>query len=146
MNAIASDIQTILHTLMDDDRLANNRYSIKELRDRYRKDDIIVKVTGANGSASSAVIEIIYDNVIEWDRRPQSGKMPSVAEIKEWAQAKGLKTDNPTINLIRRSLWWNGYSGQPLWDALEKEIDKRMEKEWNDLIFETISRELERYF
>ncbi|MDU1904618.1 MAG: hypothetical protein E6772_07535 [Dysgonomonas sp.] len=142
-NAIASDIQKIIHTLMDNDSIANNHYSIKELRDKQRKEDVIVKVSGAGGSSTQSVIEVIYDNIIEWDRQPQTGEMPSVSDIKEWAQAKGLKTDNPTISLIRQNLWWSGYSGQPLWDAIEKEIDKNFEDKWSDRIMDVIIKELE---
>jgi|GEM_PF-1381029 hypothetical protein len=141
-NAIASDIQKIIYTLMDNDSIANNRYSIKELRDKQRKEDVIVKVAGTANSSTLSVIEVIYNNIIEWDRKPQTGEMPSVSDIKEWAQAKGLKTDNSTINLIRHNLWWSGYSGQPLWDAIEKGIDKNFEDKWSDRIMDIITEEV----
>lgn len=145
IKAFASEVESILYALMDDDRVANNRYPVKELRDKYRKDEIVVKAS-ANGSGNTAVIEILYGNLLEWDRKPQAGNMPPISEIKEWAQQKGLKTDNKTIGLICRSLWMYGHSVKPLIDILEKEIDQLFENEWADKLYDLIADELDGLF
>ncbi|HCO66562.1 MAG TPA: hypothetical protein DIT04_02240 [Dysgonomonas sp.] len=144
IKAIATDVEAIVRSLMDKPG-GGNRSSIKELRNTRRKDDVIVEAA-ASGRSNAAVVEVIYDSLLEWDRTPQSGKWPPLSDIREWALAKGLPADNGTLNLIRRSIWWNGHAGQSIEEALEREIDKQMDGRWADLIMDAVAKELEKVF
>lgn len=143
INAIAGDIEAIAQALMGKDNIGGNRPSIKELRDSRRKEDIVAEVSSCGGS-SATVVSVLYDSLLEWDRTPRAGGWPSVSDIREWALSKGLPTDNPTLNLIRRSIWWNGHAGQSIEDALEREIDRYIDGPWADMIMEAIAAELEK--
>lgn len=144
VEAMADDIRTLMHTLMESNP-AGNRLSIKELRDSSLKNDIIVKASQAGGTGE-VMIEVFYNSVLEWDRKPRQGKHPSVADIRQWAQSKGLPTDNSTLNLIRRAIWWNGHAGQPILDMLDKQVETLFEKQWADRLSEAITAEVESWF
>lgn len=145
INAIAGDIEAIVRALMAKDGIGDNRSSIKELRDRSRKEDIVVEVSSRGGS-SAAVIDILYDSVLEWDRTPRTGRWPSVSDIREWALSKNLPTDNRTLNLIRQSIWWNGHAGQSIEDALDRELHRYIDGRWGDMIMNAVAAELEKVF
>lgn len=141
IDSIAADIKALVDTIMEGSAVSDNRSSIKELRDSVRKEDVTVKVS--SGGGGGVVIDVLYDSVLEWDRKPQTGKQPSISDIVQWASAKGLSTDNKTINLIRRSIWWLGHSGRPITDLLDQEIDRMLEKEWTDKLAEAMLAELD---
>lgn len=141
IDSIATDIKALVDSIMEGSAVSDNRSSIKELRDSVRKEDVTVKV-----SSGGVVIDVLYDSVLEWDRKPQTGKQPSISDIAQWASAKGLSTDNKTINLIRRSIWWLGHSGRPITDLLDQEIDRMLEKEWTDKFAEAMLAELDDVF
>lgn len=144
-NAIAEDVQVMVRTLMDKETTGEQHSSIRELRDRYRKEDIVVEVSSSGGN-NAAVIEVLYDSLLEWDRTPRTGKWPSLADIREWALSKNLPTDNRTLNLIRRSIWWSGHAGQSIEQAIEHEIEKQIDGRWADMIMDAVTEELEKVF
>ncbi len=145
INAIAGDVQVLIEALMDNDSIGNNRLPVKELRDNYRKEDIVVKVASRSGS-NAVVIDVLYDSLLEWDRKPRTGKWPSMSDIREWALSKNLPADNRTLNLIRRSIWWNGHTGQSIEEALDRELDKYIDERWGDMIMDAVAAELEKVF
>lgn len=143
--AIAEDVQTIVYALMDKEGVGEQHPSIKELRSRHRKEDIVVEISSRNGS-NAGVIDILYDSLLEWDRGPRTGKWPSASDIREWALSKNLPVDNQTLNLIRRSIWWNGHSGRSIEEAVGREIEKQMDGRWGDMIMDAVAHELEKWF
>lgn len=145
IDAIAADVQVIVQTLMDKEASGGRCSSIKELKDLYSKEDIVVEVSSSGGS-NKAFIEVLYDSLLEWDRAPRTGKWPSVDDIREWALSKNLPADNRTLNLIRRSIWWNGHAGQSIEQAVEHEIEKQMEGRWADMLHDIVVEELEKVF
>jgi len=120
IKTIADDVQELMRTVSGDKRATT-------------------RIAG-----NSVVADAFYENFLEWDGMSRTGKQSSVSDIKDWALGRGLPTDNKTINRIRRIVWQDGHSGQPLLVALEKEIDLMMEKEWSDMITDWVVKELEK--
>ena len=144
INAIAEDVKVLIDILMESNTIGN-QITIKELTDNVRKDDVVAKLTSA-GESNSLIVEVFYDSLLEWDRKPQTGKHPSVSDIRDWASSKGLDTSNTTINLVRRLIWWHGHAGQSILDLLRTEVDDMFQKEWADKLIEAVLSDLDDFF
>lgn len=145
INAIAEDVKVLIDILMESSSASNNQISIKELRDNVRKDDVVAKLTSTDGG-NGLIVEVFYDSLLEWERNPQSGKYPSVSDIRDWASSKGLDTSNATINLVRRAIWWHGHTGQSILDLLNKEVNEMFQKEWADKLLDAVLSNLDDFF
>ena len=113
---------------------------------REKAKDVDVSWRKANGNI---VIEAYFDNYItflEKGRAPRKGKFPPLDELRDWALARNIPTDNSTLFLIARAIWRDGHEGRPILATLEERIDRRFETEWYDQLFEATIDELNRYF
>lgn len=97
----------------------------------------------------SVVIETLFDNYVQYleqGRKPRQGKQPPIDALRDWALERGIPTDNSTLFLIARAIWRDGQQPRPIIATLEEEIERRMESEWADLLFDAITEELNNLF
>jgi hypothetical protein len=137
INAIAGDIRTMTETIMDSETGKGNASRYKQLHDSSRKNDMVIR-TKDDIQGGYYNIQVLYDSPLRWDRQSRSGRWPPMSSIREWAIAKGLPADNRSINLIRRSIWWNGHAGNRIIHLIEKEINRHIEGDWAERIAEAI--------
>jgi hypothetical protein len=131
-----------MHTIMNSP-VAHNQSRVEALNDRMLKNDLVVQHTA---NTNGVLIELLYANYMAWDRSPRTGKWASVSDIRDWALHHHLPTDNATINLIRRMVWYDGHAGQPLVALLEKELNHRWQHVWADQIMEVLMAQLHNVF
>ncbi|GAB6007505.1 hypothetical protein [Dysgonomonas reticulitermitis] len=108
------------------------------------KDSALVKDVGSRisfgNNGDNVVIELLFNNYIDYiekGRRP--GKMPPISALKEWAQSRGISTDNSTLFAIANAIKRDGIEGRPVLATLEREIENSFENEWYDKLFEAMT-------
>ena len=147
MELIAGDVLKLSHIIFADNGIATNPKSGKNtLKNSELEDSIKINMTQAN---DSVVIETLFNNYIDYieqGRKPMTGKQPPMDAIRDWALSKGIPTDNSTLFLISRAIWRDGQQGRPILSKLEEEIEKAFDEKWADLILESITEELTKYF
>ncbi len=135
LNSIAEDILSLAHLVLDKNGLAN----------RALKDDVRCIVN----TSDNPVITIFFNdyiNYIENDRKPNSVDAPSVSELREWAQQKGIPTTNDVLYTITETIKKQGMAARPILASLEQQIEESFSNEWADPLFEVIIQELEAFF
>lgn len=132
---IDEDILSLAHLIMDENGLKNS--SLKE--------DVSYTVE----ISPNPVIKILFNDYIAYienGRKPNSSETPPISDLRDWAQRKGLPTNNSTLFAIAQMIRINGMSPRPILATLEKEIEKSFEKKWADDLFEVIIANLEKFF
>ena len=135
IDAIAAEILTLAHTIMDSSEMG--------LRDSVLKKDMDVVVRSYD---QPVVVELLLNDYVEYidsGRAPRQGKQPPIDALRDWALARGIATDNSTLFLIARAIWRNGYASRPILATLEEEIEDRWENEWSDLIADELMKSFE---
>lgn len=125
VNAIAEDILTLVHLVMDEQGLAN---SLLAEETAYK-----VSMTG------NPVIELLFNDYISYiesGRKAGSNLMPPLSAIKEWAERKNIPTDNSTLYAIAQSIRKNGIAPRPILATLEEKIEESFSNNWADNLFE----------
>lgn len=136
----AKVIETIANEIVSMARLVMENSNIG-LRDSALRKDIGVEIKSLDRSIVIETIFADYIDYLERGRRPQQGKQPPIDELRDWALARGIPTDNSTLFLISRAIWRNGYEGRPILATLEEEIERKFEEEWADRLFEAITED-----
>lgn len=100
-------------------------------------------------SKPSIVIDTLFDNYITYienGRAPKTGKRPPIDTLRNWAQSKGLPTDNGTLYAISTAIWRDGIEPRPILVTLQERIEEYMDNEFSDKLMKAISEELNTYF
>lgn len=144
---IGRDIVALAQFVIDNDSIGMNKKSGKNtLKDSLLIQDVDSRVSfGSNGD--NVVIEVLFNNYIDYiekGRRP--GKMPPVSALKEWAQSRGIPTDNGTLYAIANAIKRDGIEGRPILATLEQRIEDSFENDWADKLFDAMISELNEYF
>ncbi len=144
---IGRDIVALAQFVIDNDSIGVNKKAGKNtLRDSLLIRDVDSRVSfGGNGD--NVVIEVLFNNYIDYiekGRRP--GTMPPVSALKEWAQSRGIPTDNGTLFAIANAVKRDGIEGRPILATLEREIENSFENDWADKLFDSMTAELTEYF
>ena len=144
---IGRDIVALAQFVIDNDSVGVNKKAGKNtLRDSLLIRDVDSHVSfGGNGD--NVVIEVLFNNYIDYiekGRRP--GTMPPVSALKEWAQSRGIPTDNGTLFAIANAVKRDGIEGRPILATLEREIENSFENDWADKLFDSMTAELTEYF
>jgi hypothetical protein len=129
--SIAGDIITLVKTILDTNDLRNSALR-KDVQMKVRKQE-------------NPVIDLIFDDYlsyIEAGRKPRTGKMPRLSDLRDWAVKKGIPADNGTLFLLARSIRKNGIAARPILAVLEEELEKRFRLQWADKLFECIANEI----
>ncbi|NDW19321.1 hypothetical protein D0T53_10410 [Dysgonomonas sp. 216] len=133
--SIAKDIQLLVESLLDDDSFESNAL----------KKGLCVSVD----DEPNPVVRVIFNSYIEYlenGRKPKAGEMPSVSELKDWAESKGISADNATLFLVARVIWMNGFSARPILALIEEEVGRLFENDWSDQLFDVIVHEIDKIF
>lgn len=80
-----------------------------------------------DSSKSSIVIDTLFDNYITYienGRAPKTGKRPPIDALRDWAQSKGLPTDNKTLYAISTAIWRDGIEPRPILATLQERIEE----------------------
>lgn len=102
-----------------------------------------------DSSGQTIVIDILFDNYITYienGRAPKTGKRPPIESLKDWAQNKGISTDNATLHAISTAIWRDGIEPRPILAALENEIEAYLDNELSDKLLNAITATLNTYF
>ena len=144
---ISRDIVALAQFVLDNDSIGMNSKTGKNtLKDSLLIKDVDSRVSFGS-SGDNAVIEVLFNNYIDYiekGRRP--GTMPPVSALKEWAQSRGIPTDNGTLFAIANAIKRDGIEGRPILATLEHRIEDSFENDWYDKLFEAMASELTKYF
>lgn len=135
LNSIAEDILSLSHLILDENGLQNSAL----------KDDVRCTVEASD----NAVIRILFNDYIDYlenGRKPNSGEVPPISDLREWAQRKGIPATNDVLYAIAETIKKQGMAARPILARLEEQIEKSFSKEWADQLFEVIVEELEAFF
>jgi len=147
IKAIADDILVYAHLILEDDSISNNKKVNKNtLKDSRLKEDLATSTSITSDSVDIKTIFRKEINFIEWTRPKEYKKQPPIDELKEWAESRGIPTDNETLWKISYSIWKYGHEGRPIIENLEKEVTKSFEDEHFDRLFNSIIDELIKFF
>lgn len=146
IEAIAEDILTYSHLILEDDSISTNKKVNKNtLKDSRIKQDLATS-TSISGDAEIKTIFRKEINFIEWTRPAEYQKQPPIDELKEWAESRGIDTDNETLWKISYAIWKYGHEGRPIIETLEKEIEESFDKEQYGKLFNSLIDEITKYF
>ena len=145
---IAAEVIAHAQKILSDSSIAaNSKSGVNTLRNSTLAQTIKSDVrTLSNGDV---IIDTLFGNYlryIEQDRPPKHGKMPPVSALRDWALKNSLPTDNDTLWAIAYAIWRDGHAGRPILLTLEKELDKKWERDWAKELFECLTNELNNYF
>ncbi len=144
IEAISADVLKLVQIVLDDDKVGTNPKTGKNtLRRGALAKDVKANVRQAG---DSVVIDVLFGNYldyIEQGRAPRSGKQPPIDQLRDWALARNIPTDNSTLFLISRAIWRDGYEGRPVLATVEEELEKAFDERWADLIFDAVTEGLE---
>lgn len=100
-------------------------------------------------SGDSLVIKLLMDNYIGYidqGRKPQSGKLVPIDELREWALKVGIDADNGTLYAISQAIWRDGIAPRPILSKIEEYTDRAFDERWADLLIEALIDDLTKYF
>jgi len=147
IEAIANDVLTLSHLILEDDSISTNKKVNKNtLSSSMLKKNVETKIASLD---SPVIINTFFGNYITYienGRKPKQGKQPPTGALRDWALSRGIPTDNSTLFLIARAIWRDGYEGRPIIATLEKEIEESFDKEQYDKLFNAVTNELTKYF
>ncbi len=146
LKTIQSDIETLAQLIFETDSISNNTKVKKNtLKDSQLTKDVEVKVLEQN----NPILEILFNHYIvylEWNRPPKYGKQPPISALRDWAINNNIPDDNSTLYLISRAIWRDGHKARNITGTLFKEVEERFNKEYFDMLFESIITDLISFF
>lgn len=113
----------------------------------FRLKDSLSASVEAN--ANSVVISLLMDNYVEYiecGRKPRSGKMPPIDQLRDWAISRGISPTNDTLYAISYAIWRDGIEPRPVISLIEERIDKAFDQRWADWLMEAVVDDLVKYF
>lgn len=135
LNAMAEDILSLVHLILDKNGLKNSA-----LRDDARC---------AVEDLSNPVITVFFNDYVEYienGRKANSGEVPPISALREWAHRKGIPATNDILYAIAETIKKQGMAPRTVLAMLEQQIDNSFSNEWSDQLFGAIMEELEVFF
>lgn len=86
-----------------------------------------------------------YIDDIENGRKRRASLVP-MSDLIEWANRKGIPSDNHTMTIIQYAIWRDGIEGRPVMKTFWKLLDKEWNVKYADILFEGIFDNLIKYF
>lgn len=144
---IGRDIVALAQFVIDNDSIGMN----KKTGRNTLKDSLLIRDVDSRfsfgGNGDNVVIEVLFNNYVDYiEKGRHPGKMPPVSALKEWAQSRGIPTDNGTLYAIANAIKRDGIEGRPILATLEQRIEDNFENDWADKLFEAMRSELNEYF
>lgn len=136
VEAIAADILALAQEVLRDN----------SLQDSHLYKNMSVQV---DSGYEPVVVSLLLDNYAEYlekGRKPATGKKPPIDALREWALARNIPADNPTLWAISTAIQRDGYEARPILAALEQQVETYFEREWADKLFDALTEGLMKYF
>lgn len=147
IEAIANDVLTLSHLILEDDSVSTNKKVNKNtLKDSLLNENIATATSLNNEDVVIKALFSNYINFIEWTRPKKHGKQPNIDDLRDWAESRGIPTDNETLWKISFAIWRDGHEGRPIIAVLDKEIVESFDKEQYQKLFNSTIDELNKYF
>lgn len=106
-------------------------------------------LTEIDMSDESLVIKLLMDNYvgyIDHGRKPRSGKLVPIDELRDWALEKGIDAGNGTLYAISQAIWRDGIAPRPILSKIEEYADRAFDERWADLLMDALIDDLTTYF
>lgn len=132
---ITQDILEIVHIILAENNLDDSQISENVQVTQIAEDDPVINIIFSN-----------YITYIEEGRRPDSAKMPPISAIRDWAERKGISTDNNILYAIAESIRRDGIAPRPIFAKIMEKVQYKYENEWSTTIEKIITEELDSYF
>lgn len=159
LNDIQRDVVNIVRAVLDSDVGVNEKVYQNTLSDSNLYNEIEAEFDEENMDIINLMIPeygVLYvdGDGYKWARRPANPALndsyekqswPPTEAIRDWAARKGIPTDNSTIYLICRSIWWWGIKARPFIDPSFENFDKEF-GEWADKLFDALTSGLDEFF
>lgn len=131
LTCIAGEVLDIAHTVFDENGLRNSSIREKIEVELLQEPDTIIKILFEN-----------YLDFIENGRKADSGEIPPISEIRDWAQRKGLPATNDVLYAIANTLRKDGIEARPILSVIDDRLDKAFDERWADELFDAVTAEL----
>lgn len=118
----------------------------KEGRDSRLAESLLTKI---DFSGDSLVVRLLMDNYVSYidqGRKPRSGKLVPIDELRDWALQAGIDADNGTLYAVSQSIWRDGIAPRPILTKIEDYADEAFDNRWADLLFDALIDDLVKYF
>lgn len=149
---MATDILQLSQKVMEQDSVGKNPKTGKNTlmqSKMYQQMQSLSPRDLVSSSGDSIVLDALfehYSTYMEWERPKEYGKKPPIDSLRDWAMARGIPTDNDTLWAISTAIWRDGHSARPVMATLEREIERYMEGEGSQKLYDTITEEITKYF
>jgi len=155
LEEFAQHCAVIVHAILNSEVGINNKVGINTLGGGNSE---LYKNIEAISTEDLGVINLLIPeyavlyvdgNGFEWARRPVSVKKdqrwPPVEVIRDWAQRKGLPSDNSSVYLYSRSIMEKGIKARPFVNPSLDEIERDFSR-WADKLFNDLCSGLDEFF
>jgi hypothetical protein len=143
IRVIAEEAKGIIMAVLSSDKGINKKVGVNTLVDSNLFNELSYNIDDIE------VITLLVNDYIQYiESGRKSGTYPPPHVIAEWCQRKGLPSDNGTVYLICRSIYENGIPARPIFEGADGvwEIVDRYWDDWADMVFNTLTEELDNYF
>lgn len=86
-----------------------------------------------------------YIDDIENGRKRKASLVP-ISDLRDWANRKGIPSDNHTLMLIQAAIWRDGIEGRPVMKTFYNLLDKEWNNTYSTTLFDAIIYNLVKYF
>lgn len=135
INNIAEDILSLAHLVIYEQQLAGSAL-----------DEDLHYAVEMSGNPIIKLMFNDYVGYLETGRHANTGALPPISELRDWALRKGIPTDNNTLYAIAKAIQMQGIAPRPILSVLEEKIDRSFENHWADDLFDEIIKEISSYF
>lgn len=135
LHALAEDILAALELILDQNGLQNSRL----------KQDATFRVDVSDNPIVTLFFNE-YTEHIEQGRKPRSGKLPPLSDLRQWALQKGIPATNGVLYAIAQTIWREGVAPRPILAELRNRIEESFDRDWADRLLEAIVSELEKFW
>lgn len=140
LKEIARDIERVWKMALDSQASINPKVGLNTLNDSTLKVDTETVL-------QDNIILFSYNEYaeyIETGRRPKVRKVP-IEALRQWANKRGIPTDNDVLYAIREGIYRDGISPRPIMTKFSDLLDKGWDERYADEIFEKITEALEEH-
>lgn len=143
LKAIAEEAKAIIQAVLASDKGVNKKVGVNTLIDSNLFNEL-----GCDTEDFEVVSLLVNDYIDYIESGRAAGSFPPPHAIAEWCQRKGIPSDNGTVYVICRSIYENGIPARPIFDGADgvwEQVDRAWE-EWADMVFSTLTEQLDEYF
>lgn len=138
---LAKDILDLFKQVLESDVGVNRKVGKNTLKDsRLAKTATVV--------SDAPFVHLIVNDYIDFiesgcNRRTYA---PEIWELRDWAKRKGIPSDNSTLRAIQYAIWRDGIMGRPIMKTFYKLLDKKLDTDYQEILYEEIIQNLIKYF